>query len=378
LGEFENLNILSIAEFLGGLGLLLVGAEALVRGAARLAAAVGISPLVVGLTVVAMGTSAPELAVTIKSGLSGKSDIGLGNLIGSNICNVLLVLGISAVIGPLGVAMQIVRIDIWVMILAGIAVASMSVDGVVDRLDGVVLATGAVAYTMFCVYLSRRESARIKAEYAKEFGGPDSPRPTSWLWNGVLVAGGLGLLVLGADWLVEASVTLARSVGMSELVIGLTVVAIGTSAPEIATSVMAGLKGQRDIAVGNVIGSCVFNLLAILGLGAVATPGGLPVSHAALTLDIPVMMASAFLCIPVFFTGLRIARPEGLLFLFYYAAYTACLVLDATHSRSIDAYKAIMLYGVIPCSLVPVGLSVTRSLRAARQRIRQGSTTERT
>lgn len=372
------MNILSIAEFLGGLGLLLVGAEALVRGAARLAAAVGISPLVVGLTVVAMGTSAPELAVTIKSGLSGKSDIGLGNLIGSNICNVLLVLGISAVIGPLGVAMQIVRIDIWVMILAGIAVASMSVDGVVDRLDGVVLATGAVAYTMFCVYLSRRESARIKAEYAKEFGGPDSPRPTSWLWNGVLVAGGLGLLVLGADWLVEASVTLARSVGMSELVIGLTVVAIGTSAPEIATSVMAGLKGQRDIAVGNVIGSCVFNLLAILGLGAVATPGGLPVSHAALTLDIPVMMASAFLCIPVFFTGLRIARPEGLLFLFYYAAYTACLVLDATHSRSIDAYKAIMLYGVIPCSLVPVGLSVTRSLRAARQRIRQGSTTERT
>lgn len=371
------MSILTIAEFLGGLGLLLVGAEALVRGAARLAAAMGISPLVVGLTVVAMGTSAPELAVTVKSGLAGTSDIGLGNLIGSNICNILLVLGISAVIGPLSVAMQIVRIDIWVMILAGVAVASMSFDGVVDRVDGVVLATGAVAYTMFCVYLSRRESARIKAEYAKEFGEKEDPKPISWLWNCVLVAGGLGLLVLGADWLVDASVTLARSVGMSELVIGLTVVAIGTSAPEIATSVMAGLKGQRDIAVGNVIGSCVFNLLAILGLGAAVTPGGLPVSHAALTLDMPVMLASAFLCIPVFFTGLRIARPEGLLFLLYYLVYTAYLVLDATHSRSIDVYRTLVLYGVIPCSLVPVGLSVARSLRSATQRRRQGSTTNR-
>lgn len=369
---------MTIAEFLGGLGLLLVGAEALVRGAARLAAAVGISPLVVGLTVVAMGTSAPELAVTVKSGLAGTSDIGLGNLIGSNICNILLVLGISAVIGPLGVAMQIVRIDIWVMILAGVAVASMSLDGVVDRLDGVVLTAGAVAYTMFCVYLSRRESARIKAEYAKEFGESEAPKPTSWLWNSVLVAGGLGLLIFGADLLVDASVTLARAVGMSELVIGLTVVAIGTSAPEIATSIMAGFKGQRDIAVGNVIGSCVFNLLAILGLGAAATPGGLPVSHAALMLDIPVMMASAFLCIPVFFTGLRIARPEGLLFLLYYAVYTTYLVLDATHSRSIEGYRAVVLYGVIPCTLIPVGLSVVRSLKAAGRRKRQGSTTERT
>ncbi|GMU34975.1 MAG: sodium:calcium antiporter [Planctomycetia bacterium] len=376
--EFKTLSLLTIAEFLGGLGLLLVGAEVLVRGAARLAAAVGISSLVVGLTVVAIGTSAPELAVTIKSGLSGKSDIGLGNLIGSNICNILLVLGLSAVIGQLGVATQIVRIDIWVMILAGVAVASMSIDGVVDRLDGVVLATGAVAYTMFCIYVSRRENARINAAYAKEFGGPKTPMPTSWLWNGVLVAGGLGLLVLGADWLVDAAVALARSIGMSQRVIGLTVVAIGTSAPEIATSVMAGLKGQRDIAVGNVIGSCVFNLLAILGLGAVASPGGLLVSRAAMMFDIPVMMASAFLCIPVFFTGLRIARLEGLLFLLYYAAYTTYLVLDAKHSRSMDDYRTVMLYGVIPCSLVPVGLSVTRSLRAARQRSRQGSTTERT
>lgn len=361
---------MTAVEFLAGLALLLLGAELLVRGAARLASSIGISPLVVGLTVVAMGTSAPELAVTVKSGFSGQSDIGLGNLVGSNICNILLVLGISAVIGPLSVAMQIVRIDIWVMILAGVAVTALSMDGVVDRLDGVVLAAGAVAYTMFCVFLSRRETARIKAQYAKEFAPPKAPVPSSWMWNVVLVIAGLGLLVLGANWLVDAAVAIARVLGMSELVIGLTVVAIGTSMPEIATSVIAGLKGEREIAVGNVIGSCVFNLLAILGIGAAATPSGIAVSPSALSFDIPVMLASAFLCIPVFFTGLRIARPEGVLFLLYYAAYTIYLVLDATHSRSIGAYKAIMLWGIIPCSLVPVGLSVIRSARALRERRR--------
>ena len=361
---------MTVLEFLGGLALLLGGAEALVRGAARLAAAIGISPLVVGLTVVAMGTSAPELAVAIKSGLAGQTDIGLGNLVGSNICNILLVLGISATIGPLSVAMQIVRIDIWVMILAGIVVTALGADGAIDRLDGVVLAVAAVAYTMFCVFLSRRENARIKAEYAKEFGQPEEPEPISWVWNGLLVVGGLALLVLGADWLVDASVKIARVFGMSELVIGLTVVAIGTSMPEIATSIVAGIRGERDIAVGNIVGSCVFNLLAILGIGAAVTPGGIGVSKVALTFDIPVMLGSAILCIPVFFTGLRIARWEGGLFLLYYASYTTYLVLDATRSKSIGAYQAIMLYLVIPCTLVPVGLSVLTSLRSVRERRR--------
>lgn len=361
---------MTILGFLGGLALLLGGAEVLVRGAARLAAAIGISPLVIGLTVVAMGTSAPELAVTVKSGLAGQSDIGLGNLVGSNICNILLVLGITAVIGPLSVAMQIVRIDIWVMILAGIVVTALGADGAIDRFDGIVLAVAAVAYTMFCVFLSRRENARIKAEYAKEYGRSEEPEPISWLSNGLLVAGGLALLVLGADWLVDASVTIARVFGMSELVIGLTVVAIGTSMPEIATSIIAGVRGERDIAVGNIVGSCVFNLLAILGVGAAVTPHGIGVSQVALTFDIPVMLGSAALCIPVFFTGFRIARWEGVLFLLYYASYTTYLVLDATRSRTVGVYSTIMLYVVIPCTLIPVGLSVVRSIMAFRDRRR--------
>lgn len=348
----------TIGQFLLGLVLLVGGAEALVRGAARLATAAGISPLVVGLTVVAFGTSSPELAVTVKSAFAGQPDIGLGNLVGSNICNVLLVLGVSAAILPLVVHAQLIRLDMWIMTGAAVLTLLLALDGRVGRVDGFVLTACGVTYTAWSVLLSRRENKQVAALYEREYAPPRKTPPMLWLVNGLWVAGGLALLVAGADQLVESAVTLARAFGLTELVIGLTVVAIGTSMPEVATSVVASIRGQRDIAVGNVVGSCVFNLLAVLGIGAAVAPEGIAVSPAALRFDLPVMVASSVLCLPVFYTGARIARSEGILLVGYFIAYTTYLVLDAIGSAALPAYRANLTWVVLPLTAVGLARSV--------------------
>ncbi len=363
------MDIATIVLFILGLALLIVGAEGLVRGASRMALGLGISPLVVGLTVVAFGTSAPELAVSIQSALAGPSgaDVALGNVVGSNIANVLLILGISAAITPLVVQQQLIRLDVPLMIGASLLVFIMAMDGVISRIDGLLLFSGIVIYTVFAIYQSRKESAEVQQEYGAEF---DTGKPQSlsdWIKNMLLLVGGLALLVLGARWLVDGAISFARMFGVSELVIGLTIVAIGTSLPEIATSIIAALRGERDIAVGNVVGSNLFNLLSVLGLSSIVAPAGVNVAPAALNFDLPVMLAVAVACLPIFFTGRLIARWEGWLFLGYYVVYTLYLVLAASQHDILPAFSNVMGLFVLPLTAMTLVILAWRALRSERR-----------
>jgi cation:H+ antiporter len=352
--------------FIIGLVALIVGAELLVRGAARLAVGFGISPLVVGLTVVAFGTSSPELAVSIGAALSGQADIALGNVIGSNIFNVLFILGVSALIGALVVAQQLIRLDVPLMIGVSFLLLLLGLDGRIGRLDGLLLFAGVVIYTVFAIRQSRKESKPVVAEYDHEYG---QERRTG-LWQALrsigLVIVGLLLLVVGARWLVDGAVSIARALELSELVIGLTIVAVGTSLPEVATSVIASLRGERDIAVGNIVGSNLFNILAVLGLSAVVAPNGVYVPSAALEFDIPFMIAVAVACLPIFFTGHRIARWEGALFLAYYVAYTIYVILDAAMHDALPAYSTVLLEFAVPLTALTLGVLAVRAWRAGR------------
>lgn len=349
----------------GGAALVL-GAELLVRGASRLATAAGISPLVVGLTVVAFGTSSPEFAVTLGSAFQGEADVALGNVVGSNILNVLLILGLSAVVAPLVVAQQLVRLDVPIMIAVSIAAILLALDGAISRFDGILLVGGLVAYTAFLVWHSRRETAAIRDEYEEAVGEPEPAPRGGWVLNAGLAVVGLVLLVVGAGWLLDAAVGIADDLGVSSLVIGLTIVAAGTSLPELATSVLASLRGARDIAVGNVVGSNIFNLLGVLGFGSLVAPDGIAVAQGALTFDMPIMAAVAVATLPVFFTGHLIARWEGAVFVGYYVAYTAYLILDATQHPAVPAFGAAMVWFVLPLTVLTLGTLVVRAARQGR------------
>ena len=358
---------MTILLFIAGLGLLIVGAEALVRGASRLAATFGVSPLVIGLTVVAFGTSSPELAVSVQSSLRGQGDLALGNVIGSNIFNVLFILGISALITPLVVSQQLVRLDVPLMIVLSVLVLFFAFDGNISRLEGLTLVLGLGGYVWFSIYQSRRENAAVKAEYAKEFDGERKGRGNP-MRNLALVAAGLGLLVLGSRWLVDSAVSFAQYLGVSELVIGLTIVAAGTSLPEVVTSIVAALRGERDIAVGNVVGSNLLNIMGVLGVAGLAAPGGIEVSAAAIRFDLPVMIAVAFACLPIFFTGGAISRQEGALLLGYYLAYMLYVVLAASHHDSLPGFGAAMLYFVIPLTVVTMLIVAMREIISRKRR----------
>lgn len=358
------MNLETFMQFAGGIVLLILGADLIVRGASRLAAAIGISPLVIGLTVVAFGTSSPELAVSLKASLSGEPDIALGNVVGSNIFNVLFILGLSALITPLTVAQQLVRLDVPLVIVISILLLVLAFDGHIGRLDGLLLFSGLLVYTTFVVRQSLRESAEVKELYQREYGqGPSKRRVPGWLIDTGLVLAGLGMLLGGSHWLVTASVSVAQAFGISELVIGLTIIAAGTSLPEVATSVMASIKGERDIAVGNVIGSSIFNILAILGLTGMVSGEGIAVAPAALNFDIPVMIATSIACLPIFFTGYRIGRREGLLFFAMYLSYTAYLIMDASGHDALPAFSTAMGMFVLPLIAVTLGVLYVRALR---------------
>jgi cation:H+ antiporter len=354
---------MTILLFVLGLVLLVVGAEALVRGASRLALAFGISPLVIGLTVVAFGTSAPELAVSVTSSLTGSADVAVGNVVGSNIFNVLFILGVSALIVPLAVAQQLVRLDVPLMIAVSLLVALFARGGQVGRIEGSLLFLGIVVYTVFLIRQSRREGKPVAGEYAEAFGEGAPKAKWQWVLDVALVAVGLALLVLGARWLVNGAVAFARVLGVSELIIGLTIVAAGTSLPEVATSIVAAIRGERDIAVGNVVGSNIFNILSVLGLSAALSPAGLTVSASALRFDIPVMIAVAVACLPIFLTGHVIARWEGALFLGYYVAYVGYLILAATGNELLGPFRVAMLAFVLPLTAITLGVVLVRALR---------------
>ncbi len=346
---------MSWLALLGGLVLLVAGAELLVRGAAGLAARVGLSALVIGLTVVAFGTSAPEIAVSLDATFTGRSAIAVGNVVGSNVFNVLFILGASALVAPLVVSRQILRTDVPILIGVSVLAWVMTLDGRLSRFDGALLLLGFVAYTTFTVREGLRQSAKE----------PEVARP-GWPWpvQALVVLAGLALLVLGARWFVAGAVDVARLLGWSETVIGLTIVAAGTSMPEVATSLLAAFRGERDIAVGNVIGSNTFNLLGVLGLSAALAPAGLPVGAAMIAFDLPVMIAVALACLPIFFSGHLIARWEGALFLAYYVAYTAWLLLAAQQHAATAAYGKLMVSFVLPLTAVTLGVVAWREWRA--------------
>ncbi|MFU2486515.1 calcium/sodium antiporter [Thauera sp. WH-1] len=348
-----------VLMFVAGLTVLVIGADVMVRGASRLAVSFGVSPLVVGLTVVAFGTSAPEMAVSVGSALSGSPDLAIGNVVGSNIANILLILGISALITPLLVDEQIIRQEIPIMIGASVLLVVVALDGRIGLLESIVMFGLVIAYTVFLVVQSRRASKAVQDEFETEI--PTSNWDRHWSVQIALVVVGLAMLVVGADWLVEAAVAFARAFGVSDLVIGLTVVAVGTSMPEIATSIVAAVRGQRDIAVGNVVGSNVFNILAVLGVTGIVSGAGLPVSEAARNFDLWVMLAVAFACLPIMITGREIARWEGGVFLGYYAAYTAWLVLQAQKHDSLPAFSGIMLGYVLPLTVITLIVSIVRN-----------------
>jgi cation:H+ antiporter len=359
---------MTFVYLIAGLVLLVAGAEVLVRGAAKLAAQFGIPPLVIGLTVVAFGTSAPETAVSVQAAFNNSGDLAIGNVIGSNIANILLILGLTALVAPLIVSRQLIRLDVPIMIGASLVVYALAWDGSLSKLDGALLFAGVVAYTGFLIISSLRDkSSNEDDEFTKEFGLHETPKPYAWLINLALIIAGLVLLVSGSNFLVEGAVSLARALGLSELIIGLTVVAIGTSLPELATSVMAALRGERDIAVGNIVGSNIFNLLCVLGLASLVSPQAISVSPNALAFDFPVMIAVAVACLPIFFAGYRINRWEGLLFVAYYLAYTLYLMLFATGRPFAQTFGDAMLGYVVPLTAVTLVIIAGRAWHKQRE-----------
>jgi len=358
---------MTIPLFIVGLVFLIIGAEALVRGASRLAAVLGISPLVIGLTVVAFGTSSPELAVSVKSVLSGQAGIAVGNVVGSNIFNVFFIFGLSALIVPLVASQQLVRLDVPLMIALSVFVLILSLDEKIGRADGLLLVGGLVIYLWFLVYQSRRESVEVRAAYAKEFGYERYAKSV-WVKNLGLVLGGLTLLILGSRWFVDSAVSFAQYLGVSELVIGLTIVAGGTSLPEVVTSVIAAIRGERDIAVGNVVGSNIFNILGVLGFASIVAPTGIEVSNAVIGFDMPVMIGGALACLPMFFTGGVISRQEGGLLLGYYGAYTLYLVLAASQHDALPRFSAVMLYFVIPLTVATMIIVALQEICSRKKR----------
>lgn len=351
-----------------GLVLLVVGAEALVKGASKIAAVIGISPLIIGLTIVAFGTSSPELAVSIGSALNGKADIALGNVVGSNIFNVLFILGISSLITPLVVHQQLVRLDVPIMIGASLLVLLFGWNGAIEKWEGGILVAIGVWYIIFLIRQSKKEKHKEVLEDYKEAYADDGNPKNDRIWLQIIfVVVGLALLVLGSNFLVDSAVVIAQSLGVSELVIGLTIVAAGTSLPEVATSTIASIRKQEDIAVGNVVGSNIFNIVFILGLTAIIAPGGVPVNPAAISFDVPFMIAVAVACFPLFLTGYRIDRWEGFVFLGYYLAYTAYLIMKSQEHASLEVFRNAMNWFVVPLTVLTLVVVTLREMRKKRR-----------
>lgn len=391
------MSTLDIGRVLFGLIVLVGGGELLVRGASAVAAKWGLSPLVIGLTVVAVGTSAPEFAVTVGAVAQGETDLAVGNVVGSNIANTMLILGLAALVLPLGVKKQLVRFDVPVMIGLSVALLLCSLDGVISRLDAVLLLGVTLAHTITTVLLGRRdESARVAPEvlHTERLVGsdpagiqrepPTSHSPTTAAAGPnvivclLLMATGIALLVAGANLLVTGAVNIATALGVSGLIIGLTVVAIGTSLPELATSIIAAIRGERDIAIGNVVGSCIANIGFVLAVPVLFTGRGIPIAAPAIALDIPLMLAAAVALAPVIFTGFTIQRWEGALFLTLYAAYTTFLVLDATGHQALTGFTSALLFFALPLVLITLTATLAHDLkrRTALRQVARGQTSD--
>lgn len=361
-----------IALAIGIVGLV-GGAELLVKGAATIATRLGIAPVVVGLTVVAFGTSAPEFAVSLGASINGKTDMSLGNVVGSNTANILLILGLSATVSGLIVAQRIIRVDIPIMVLISLVIFGLSLNNSIGRIEGIVLFLGLLGYTGWLIRNARKDSSTVMAEYAESVEELEDDIVQRPLWQliGIIIIG-FAALVIGSNLLVNSATDIAESLGVSDLVIGLTVVAIGTSLPELATSVLAAIRGQRDIAVGNVVGSNIFNLLGVLGLSGAISSKGIPVTDEALRLDLPVMIAAAVVLIPVCWNGFMIKRWEGFLMMAYYLAYVAYLIFRANDSDATEFMSTAALI-VVPLTLVTFSVTGLQGWRRHRATLAQQS-----
>jgi cation:H+ antiporter len=341
----------TILLFIGGLVVLVFGAEVMVRGASRLAAILGVSPLVIGLTIVAFGTSSPEIAVSVQSALAGQADISIGNVIGSNVFNVLFILGIAAMIRPILIAEQLIRLDAPIMVGVSLLTYFLAMDGSLGATDGALLFGLLIAYIIFSLRKSKAEGQEVQDEYAEEYAATIAK-------NLFLVGAGLVMLALGSNWLVTAAVTIAKALGVSELVIGLTIVAAGTSLPEVATSIVAAIKGEGDISAGNVIGSNIFNLMGVLGIAALVAPESVTVSRQVLAFDLPVAIFAGLVTLPVFFVDNRVSRFDGFLFFTYFIAYNVYVVLRAMNSPALGTFDLFLLAYVPLTFILLVGLAI--------------------
>lgn len=340
-----------------GLVMLVAGAEFLVKGAAAIASKLGVPAIVIGLTIVAFGTSAPELAVSVSSSLAGETSVAFGNVAGSNIVNVLFILGASAIVTALAVTERIVRLDVPILIVVSVVALLMGLDNRIGRIDGVILVAGVIVYTVWLVRGSREQSPDVLAEYdesVEQLEGATADRPMVVQIGLVLV--GLAILVVGSRLLVDGATEIAEALGVSDLVIGLTVVAVGTSLPELATSMLAAFRGQRDIAIGNVIGSNLFNLMFVLGASGVVSPKGIDVTDASLRLDLPVMILVVVILLPIMWNGFEISRLEGVVLVIGYFLYVIYLVLDASEN---DAKTFVEVAALIFVPVVFVMFTVT-------------------
>ena len=342
---------MTLLLFILGLAGLIFGAELFLKAVDQFGLKWGVSPMIMGLTVVAFATGAPELAISLKAAMNDSADLVLGNIIGSNIANILLILGITGLITPLHIKQRIVRIDVPIVIAMSIGLYVLALDGVLSPMDGGILLMGLLTYSIFTFLQIRKNKLDISELYVQE----EEVELASGVWFyaknvGILLAG-LVLIVQGANWMVGSAVTIAQLLGMSELVVGLTIVSIGTSLPEVATSMSAARRGNADIAVANVLGSNIYNVLLTLGLTIVVAPGVLEVSRKALILDMPFMIAVAVGCVPIFLAGFDLNRKDAFLFLFYYAAYLIYLVLEATGSVYSDWIEKGFFFGVLPLTL---------------------------
>jgi cation:H+ antiporter len=350
-----------------GLVLLVAGGEGLVRGASAVARRLGMSPLVVGLTIVAVATSSPEFAVTIGAVLGGQPELAVGNVVGSNIANVLLILGLSALVLPLIARVRLVRIDVPIMVAMSVLLLVLSLDGGLSRWDGVVLLVLFVAHMGWSVLTGRGDAD-------EDDGTAQSDPPLVMGAASLFILVGVGLLVLGSQWLVRGASSIASALGLSDLVIGLTVVAVGTSLPELAASLSAVRRGERDLAIGNVVGSNIANIGLILGLPSIIASGGIPVPSAAIALDIPLMVAVAVALLPIVFTGFVIKRWEGGFFMALYLSYMTYLVLWATEHDALDGFTFVMGFFVLPIVALTLLLFAVYEvgLRQGRTQVRTG------
>ena len=349
---------------LGGLVLLVLGGELMVRGAGSLARRLGMSPLVVGLTVVSVATSEPELAVTVDSVLAGAPELAVGNVIGSNTANVLLILGAGALMAALSVQRQLLRFDLPAMVGLSVVLLLLSLDGSLGLLDGVILMAAFVSVMVTTVILGRRAVAR-EATPGNDAGVADEAPSPVWV-SVAFVAVGVAALVFGAQLLVRGAVSIASGLGVSELIIGLTIVALGTSLPELAATVAAVRRGEVDIAVGNVVGSNIANIGLVLGLPALFAPGGLPVPPSSVALDLPLMIAAALALGTVAFTGHRVVRLEGGVFVALYVAYLGYMVLASAEHDALRGFSLVMVAFVLPLLLVVGAVTVWEEIQLRR------------